>query len=269
MNILDKIISHKLKEVDERKIQFPVWRLQKSIYFNSTAFSLKEFILREDKTGIIGEFKRKSPSRGVLHASADVSEISAGYALAGASALSVLTDHNFFGGSNHDLEVARTHAECPVLRKDFVLDEYQIIEAKSIGADAILLIAAVLPPEKIKALSIFAHSIGLEVLLEVHSAEELMQNADAPVDLMGVNNRNLKTFEVSVETSKTLFPLIPKHVVKVSESGIDDPITVHELLKVGFQGFLIGQKFMEQPNPVKACKAFIDELNKLKSKPCM
>lgn len=267
MNILDEIVAHKRKEVEENRNHFPVKLLEKSSFFEASTASLKKYILREDRSGIIAEIKRKSPSKGVINNVVSVERISTGYVQAGASALSVLTDHHFFGGSNEDLGVARKFNSCPILRKDFVIDEYQIIEAKAIGADAILLIAAVLSPARIKTLALFAHALGLEVLLEIHSADEIMRNADAPVDLIGVNNRNLKTFEVSVETSNTLFPLIPDHVVKVSESGIDDPRAVIELRKIGFQSFLIGQKFMEQPDPVKACQEFIDELNKLKSKP--
>jgi indole-3-glycerol phosphate synthase len=182
---------------------------------------------------------------------------------AGASALSVLTDKEFFGGTNDDLTVARKFNYCPILRKDFTIDEYQMVEAKSIGADAILLIAAVMPPQRVKELANFAHSLGLEVLLEVHDEEELKSNLDAPVDLMGVNNRNLKNFEVSIEVSKRLAPLMPAGVVKVSESGISDPNTIIELRKHGYEGFLMGENFMKNSRPELAAKEFIDSLNKL------
>ncbi len=266
MNILNQIIEFKHKEVEERKSLFPVKLLEKSIFFTSPIVSLKKYVLREDKSGIIAEIKRKSPSKGMINPYVSVERTAIGYMQAGASALSVLTDKQFFGGSNEDLTVARKYNFCPILRKDFVIDEYQIIEAKSIGADAILLIAAVLEPEKVKSLTDFAHTLGLEVLLEVHDEDELRNNESRRVDLIGINNRNLKTFEVSIETSKRLSGLIPEGVVKVSESGIDNPRTILELKKFGFSGFLIGQTFMQQSRPETACKEFIDELQKIEMK---
>ena len=184
---------------------------------------------------------------------------------AGASALSVLTDAPSFGGSNDDLTIARKYNFCPIIRKDFTLDEYQIIEAKSIGADAILLIAAILEPAKCKQLCDFAKSFGLEVLLEVHDEKELFGYADVNPDLIGVNNRNLKTFEVSVENSKRLAGKIPSHVVKVSESGISDPGTIVELKKYGFRGFLMGENFMKHARPEKAAREFISSLRKIEN----
>ena len=261
MNILDQIVKHKLEEIEERKRSFPVEILERSLYFESPAYSLRKNILADEKSGIIAEIKRKSPSKGTLHENVSVHDISTGYVQAGVSALSILTDSSFFGGSNDDLIEARKYNSCPILRKDFMLDEYQIIEAKSIGADAILLIAAILNPEKIKALTNFAHSLDLEVLMEVHSEEELTQNLDAHVDLIGVNNRNLKTFEMGIEISKKLAPLIPDDVVKISESGIDHPDTIHDLRRFGYQGFLIGERFMKHTKPEVACKEFIDGMN--------
>src|SRR6187549_2619245 len=165
MNILDQIIEHKRKEVEERKSLYPAKLLEKSIYFGTQPVSMKKYIQRKDLTGIIAEFKRKSPSKGIINAHASVERTSIGYMQAGASALSVLTDKNFFGGSNEDLTIARKFNFCPIIRKDFTIDEYQIVEAKSIGADAILLIAAVLEPEDSKKLTAVAHALGLEVLL--------------------------------------------------------------------------------------------------------
>jgi indole-3-glycerol phosphate synthase len=265
MNILDQIVAHKRKEVEENKKLFPVKLLEKSSLFKSQAVSLKKYVLDEDKSGIIAEIKRKSPSKGVINNSVSIEQISVGYVKAGASALSVLTDKHFFGGSNEDLITARKLNSCPILRKDFVIDEHQIIEAKSIGADAILLIAAVLAPERIKTFAAFAHALGLEVLLEVHDEAELQDNIFAQADLIGVNNRNLKTFEVSIETSKRLSSLIPAGIVKVSESGIDNPKAILELKKFGFKGFLIGQTFMQESRPEKACKEFIEKLRKTES----
>jgi indole-3-glycerol phosphate synthase len=265
MNILDQIIEHKRKEVSDRKSLYPVKLLEQSIYFSSPTVSLKKYVQRKDLTGIIAEFKRKSPSKGIINAYAPVERTTIGYMQAGASALSVLTDKQFFGGSNDDLIVVRKFNFCPILRKDFTIDEYQIIEAKSIGADAILLIAAVLSPVESKSLAAFAHSLGLEVLLEVHDEHELKQNLEVGADLIGVNNRNLKTFEVSIEISKQLASLIPNSVVKVSESGISMPETIIELKKYGYEGFLMGENFMKHSQPEVAAMEFVQELRKAES----
>jgi indole-3-glycerol phosphate synthase len=262
MNILDQIIEHKRKEVADRKSLYPVKLLEQSIYFSTQPVSMKKYIQREDLTGIIAEFKRKSPSKGIINAHASVERTAIGYMQAGASALSVLTDKQFFGGSNEDLTTARKFNYCPIIRKDFTIDEYQIIEAKSIGADAILLIAAVLDPSLSKSLTTFAHSLGMEVLLEVHDEAELKSNLEVGADLIGVNNRNLKTFEVSIEISKKLAPLIPDTVVKVSESGISDPKTIIELREYGYKGFLMGENFMKHSRPEQAAMEFMEELRK-------
>jgi indole-3-glycerol phosphate synthase len=267
MNILDQIIEHKRKEVNDRKSLYPVKLLEQSTFFSSPTVSLKKYVQRKDKTGIIAEFKRKSPSKGVINAYAPLERTTIGYMQAGASAISVLTDKQFFGGSNEDLVVVRKFNFCPILRKDFTVDEYQILEAKSIGADAILLIAAVLDPKESKTFASFAHSLGLEVLLEVHDEEELKRNLEVGADLIGVNNRNLKTFEVSIEVSKRLAPMIPDSVVKVSESGISDPRTILELTDYGYTGFLMGENFMKHSRPEEAAMEFMDELRKLQSSP--
>ena len=262
MNILDKIIEHKRKEVAERKELYPVKFLEQSIYFGTQPVSLKKYIQREDKSGIIAEIKRKSPSKGIINPHVSIEKTSIGYMQAGASALSVLTDQNFFGGSNEDLTTARKYNFCPILRKDFTIDEYQIVEAKSIGADAILLIAAVLEPSRMKQLADFAHSFGLEVLLEVHNEEELNGSLEVGADLIGVNNRDLKTFQVSIDISKRLASLIPNSVVKVSESGIESVQAILELKQFGYEGFLMGQNFMQHSRPEDAAKEFIDALKK-------
>lgn len=263
MNILDEIIAHKRTEVADAKRLHPISELEKSNSFSLPVFSLREFVRRSDKTGIIAEFKRKSPSKGVINANALVEQTTRGYADAGASALSVLTDSKFFGGSNEDLKSARKINRCPILRKDFTIDEYQIVEAKSIGADAILLIAAVLEPGQVKHLTQFAHSLKLEVLLEVHNEDELKQNLEAEADLVGVNNRNLKNFSVDVGVSKRLSGLIPTSVVKVSESGISSEKTIVELRQYGFEGFLMGENFMKHPKPEEEAKVFMNKLKNL------
>lgn len=263
MNILEKIIADKYREVAERKSLIPVKLLEKSIFFDGKVVSMKKYVTDPEKSGIIAEFKRKSPSKGLINGAASVEQVSIGYMQAGASALSVLTDQEYFGGSSEDLKVARKFNFCPILRKDFVVDEYQIIEAKSIGADCVLLIAAALEPEKLKSLAYFAKSLGLEVLLEVHDGEELEKSLNDGVDLVGVNNRNLKTFDVSIDTSLELVSAIPSSFVKISESGISDPKTLIELKKAGFDGFLIGENFMKSSRPEQAAYNFIKEFKKL------
>jgi indole-3-glycerol phosphate synthase len=262
MNILDKIIDYKRSEVAECRELYPIKLLEQSIYFESQPVSLRKYIQRPDKSGIIAEIKRKSPSKGVINPYISVERTSIGYMQAGASALSVLTDKNFFGGSNQDLTTARKYNFCPILRKDFTIDEYQIIEAKSIGADAILLIAAALKPPELQTYTKLSHSLGLEVLLEVHTEEELKSSLDAGADLIGVNNRDLRTFELSIEVSKRLAPMIPSSAVKISESGIESVEAILELRTFGYQGFLMGQNFMQHSRPEAACKQFIDGLNK-------
>jgi indole-3-glycerol phosphate synthase len=265
MNILDKIIAHKKKEVAELKSLFPIKLLEQSIYYNNPVVSMKKYVTHPEKTGIIAEFKRRSPSRGQINSSAQVERTSIGYMQAGASALSILTDREFFGGSNKDLTLARKFNFCPILRKDFVIDEYQIIEAKSIGADCILLIAAALEADRLKELARFAHQLNLEVLMEVHDEPELERSTNEHLDLIGVNNRSLKTFEVSLDTSLKLIDKIPRQFVKIAESGISVPATLVELKKAGFDGFLIGESFMKSSRPHQAAYNFMNEYRNLTS----
>jgi indole-3-glycerol phosphate synthase len=259
MNILDQIIQSKHKEVNQRKEQFPIKQLEKAEFFERKTIALKNR-LRQSKTGIIAEFKRKSPSRGNINAEAQVAEITQGYASSGATAVSILTDMPFFGGENKDLQVARNQLHIPILRKDFTIDEYQIIEAKAMGADLILLIAAVLNPKQIKTFAEFAHLLGLEVLMEVHNRNELENSLNHHLDIVGVNNRNLKTFEVNIEVSKALAEHIPSEFVRVSESGISEVKNIKILQDYGYQGFLIGENFMKSQNPTEACKEFINQI---------
>jgi len=262
MYILDEIISNKKKEVEINLVRHPVKELEKSPLFERKTFSLKQSVRDTNLYGIIAEIKRKSPSKGIINSNVSIQKISLGYVAAGASAISVLTDVNYFGGSNEDLKTVRSLNTCPVLRKDFIVDEYQIFEAKAIGADAILLIAATLSPKRLQMLSDFASSLGLEVLLEVHNEEEIKITQDVPYDLIGVNNRNLQTFQVSIDTSRNLIGLLPKDVIAVSESGIEKPEIFQELKKIGYSGFLIGQYFMQESAPEIACKNFIQQLIK-------
>lgn len=259
MNILDKIAAHKRKEVEIRKEEVPIDMLALLPQFERTCLSMSEN-LKHSKTGIITEFKRRSPSLPKINLEADVKEVTAGYEKAGASAISVLTDEEFFGGSIDDLMRARKTVQLPLLRKDFVIDEYQVYEAKAIGADAILLIAAILDPKEIQRFSKLAKKLGLEVLLEVHNLDELKRSIMPGIDMVGVNNRNLKTFEVDLENSKKLADQIPSEFVKVSESGISETGSIKELQKFGFQGFLIGGSFMATDDPAKSASLFIEEL---------
>jgi indole-3-glycerol phosphate synthase len=262
MNLLEEIVAYKRKETAERKRLYPLDLLQKSIYYPSPCVSLKHYLLREDKAGIIAEFKRKSPSKGLINGQAEVEKTSIGYMQGGASALSVLTDHHFFGGSSKDLETARKFNYCPVLRKDFIIDPYQIYEAKSIGADAILLIAGILTKEEIHEFTLLAHDLGMEVLLEFYDEAEL-ERYDSLADLAGINNRNLKNFEVNFDHAIQMASILPAETIKVAESGIQKPEDILLLRKSGFSGFLIGELFMRDLYPETACGKFIREVELL------
>ena len=259
MTILDEIIAYKRKEVASCKELFPVQDLEKNILFDREIVSLKESVLNPRKTGIITEFKRKSPSKGIINDHAFVDDVTQGYAAAGASGLSILTDFNFFGGSIDDLLIARQINQIPILRKEFIIDEYQLIEAKAHGADAILLIAAVLDGKEIEKLYKFSKNLGLEVLLEIHDEDEL-EKANGYGDLIGINNRNLKTFEVNLNHSKELVKKLPKDLPKIAESGISNPETIKDLKENGFDGFLIGENFMKTSNPGAAFNKFVSQL---------
>ncbi|MDN3596581.1 indole-3-glycerol phosphate synthase TrpC [Zunongwangia endophytica] len=259
MNILDKIIADKHKELVLKKLVVPVSQLENSALFERETVSLAN-ALRKSKSGIIAEHKRRSPSKSVINHSLNVEDVAKGYENAGVSGMSVLTDGKYFGGSLDDLLFARASVRMPILRKEFVIDEYQLLEAKAHGADVILLIAAVLEQSQIKQLSEFAKNLGLDVLLEVHNQEELEKSIMPSLDMLGVNNRNLKTFEVSTQTSKDLSEKIPDDFVKVSESGISSVAAINDLKQYGYEGFLIGENFMKTDNPGESAKAFIEEL---------
>lgn len=264
MTILDQIVAQKRKEVAENKELFPVKLLEKSIYFQAQPLSLKKYILRKDLHGIIAEFKRKSPSRGMINEFARPGNICLGYMQAGASALSVLTDTPFFGGSKNDLIIARRNNFCPILRKDFIIDEYQVLESRSIGADAILLIADVLTEHELKQLFSLAVSLGMEVLFEVHDRADILA-LPAGAEIVGVNSRNLKDFSVSTRHTMEMANVLPNGSVKIAESGIDSAEVYQELKKAGYDGFLIGEKFMREASPEKACRHFISTIKKARS----
>ena len=268
--ILDTIVAHKRQEIAARRELVPIKLLESSLYFKSQPLSLRKYLLREGGSGLIAEFKRKSPSKGWINQYAPVERTTLGYMQAGAAALSILTDTEFFGGKNEDLTTARRFNFCPIIRKDFVVDEYQILEAKSTGADAVLLIAAVLSPAEIDKLGRLARSLGLEVLLEVHDAEELARSANTEaVDLIGVNNRNLHDFSLSLDTSMALAEAIPNEFVKVSESGISTAKAISRLHAVGYRGFLLGEAFMRHARPERACATLVQEIAALINEPAV
>ena len=268
--ILDTIVAHKRQEIAARRELVPIKLLESSLYFKSQPLSLRKYLLREGGSGLIAEFKRKSPSKGWINQYAPVERTTLGYMQAGAAALSILTDTEFFGGKNEDLTTARRFNFCPIIRKDFVVDEYQILEAKSTGADAVLLIAAVLSPAEIDKLGRLARSLGLEVLLEVHDAEELARSANTEaVDLIGVNNRNLHDFSLSLDTSMALAEAIPNEFVKVSESGISTAKAISRLHAVGYRGFLLGEAFMRHARPERACATLVQEIAALIKEPAV
>jgi len=259
-NILDQIVARKRVEVQAAKKKISYTQLEESEFFNRKPYSFREFLLDPSHSGIIAEFKRKSPSKGIINDQVKVKNVTKAYAEAGASALSVLTDRAFFMGKKSDLVVARRANQIPVLRKDFMIDEYQLIEAKAWGADIILLIAAILSPQEIKKMAALAKSLGLNVLLEVHNLEELERSLDPQIDAVGVNNRNLADFTVSVDTSFNLIKSIPAEFLRVSESAISNPETIIKLKEAGFNGFLIGENFMKEADPGQAMKTFVSQL---------
>ena len=262
MSILNDIVTHKRREVAERKMLYPKELLERSMHFEAPCLSMQAYLRRPQSSGIIAEIKRRSPSKGEMCPDLDVEPTSIGYMQAGASGLSVLTDQTFFGGSNEDLLIARQFNLCPILRKDFIIDEYQVLEARSIGADVILLIAAILEPAEVQTLSTLARSLGMEVLLEIHNEEELNHMCDT-VDLIGVNNRNLNDFSVSLSVSEHLAKHIPGDFLRVSESGIHRPEDIVQLQTMGYEGFLMGERFVKTGSPKSACLKFINALQAL------
>jgi indole-3-glycerol phosphate synthase len=259
MTILDKIIENKKKELKDLTEVSSIGDMEKTLLFKRETVSLSEFLLDRNRTGIIAEFKRKSPSKGVINSVSSVVDVTNGYFNKGASGVSVLTDYKFFGGSPSDLMNARKKGNIPILRKDFILNEFQVIESKAIGADAILLIAAVLKKQEVMGLSRLAHSLGLEILLEVHEQNEL-DKVNQYTNIIGINNRSLKTFEVNTEISEKIVDRIPAGFLRISESGLSSPQTIRKLKTAGYNGFLIGEKFMSTSDPVQAFAEFVKEL---------
>ena len=262
MNILEKIIASKKNSVKQRKDWYGIKKLEAFEHYERDCESLVKKLKDKNSSGIIAEYKRKSPSKGIINDTSSIEDVVSAYELNGAAGISILTDDEFFGGSNEDMIRAREIVDCPLLRKDFFIDEYQLVEAKAIGADVILLIAACLSPAEVKSLSRFARSLSLEVILEIHEENELGHMCN-DVDIIGVNNRDLKTFEVNLRQSERLSGMIGDQRVKISESGINGAKDIIYLKQHGFDGFLIGENFMKQKDPGKAFGDFNSELRTL------
>ena len=259
MNILEKIVATKKQEIAFSRSKNPISNLEKSDFFDRQTVSLKSNILKPESTGIIAEFKRKSPSKGIINDSVNVGDVVVQYEMAGVAGSSVLTDNEYFGGSNEDLISARKKVAIPLLRKDFMVDDYQFFEAKSWGADVVLLIASILSPKEVLHFTKLAKSLRLEVLLELHDETELA-HVNELVDMVGINNRNLKTFEVDIEQSIRMANKLGSQFVKIAESGISNIDTLKQFRESGFNGFLIGEQFMKTNNPGLACEKFIAQL---------
>ncbi|MGB1207066.1 MAG: indole-3-glycerol phosphate synthase TrpC [Chitinophagales bacterium] len=262
MTILETIKQYKLKEIEQTQTQKPISKLEKEPYFLRQTHSLKQRLQDETQSGIISEFKRASPSKGLIHKNADVKQITTSYKKAKVSGLSVLTDSHFFQAQKNDFATARKYNSIPILRKDFIVNSYQVFETKAMGADVMLLIASILSAKEIEHLAKLAQKLGLEVLLEVHTKPEIEEKLCDEIDLIGINNRNLHTFEVDIENSIRLAQSLPQNLPKIAESGINDIATLLRLKDNGFQGFLIGERFMKQQQPAVACRQFVDALLK-------
>ncbi|MBX2933953.1 MAG: indole-3-glycerol phosphate synthase TrpC [Ferruginibacter sp.] len=259
-NILDEIIIKRKEAVTQLKQLVPVAAWEMMPAFSKKTKSLKKALQTESNTGIIAEFKRASPSKGIINKLAKVDDVTASYELHGAAAISILTEPEFFKGSNDDLLEVSSALNIPVLRKDFIFDEYQLIESKALGADVILLIAACLTPAQVKNLATFAKQLNLEVILEIHDETELGHICNE-TELIGVNNRNLKTFTVDINRSLQLGQQIPPGKIKIAESGINKADTINVFKKAGFKGFLMGENFMKEQDPGLAFRNFVNSLH--------
>jgi indole-3-glycerol phosphate synthase len=258
-NILDTIVEHKRMEVLKRKARKPLDKLMLKPFYKRNGIDPIIFFSKTE-ANIIAEFKRRSPSKGKISDSVNPIPVVKAYKDGGAVASSILTDRDFFGGSFKDMENVRTFLpDFPLLRKDFIIDSYQVHEAKAYGADIILLISAILGKSTVKALTDLAVSLGLSVLLEVHSAEEL-DLWNPAITMVGVNNRDLRNFNVDIEQSVRLFPSLPGEALKISESGLKSPEDILRLYNLGFQGFLMGEKFMRTDDPGESLRSFIESL---------
>lgn len=256
--ILDQIVIHKKQELLKTKQKISIKDLENTPLFERPCYSLHKHLKDANKTGIIAEFKRKSPSKGVLNDLSPIEKVTAKYTEFGASGLSILTNTHFFQGFPKDIQKARKN-EVPILRKEFIIDEFQILEAKALGADVILLIAECLTSAEVKTFTQLAQSLGMEVILELHSSQQV-EKISIENNLIGINNRDLTSFKVDIERSIKLSHLLPKESLKIAESGISAPATILRMKQAGFEGFLMGEHFMKKPQPGEAFKDFIATL---------
>lgn len=261
-NILHRIIEFKKLEVERRRGQFPIEALKDSARYHSKRHNFCRALENNPDFGIIAEFKRKSPSQNDINTAADPAEVGRAYVKAGAAAISCLTDTEFFGARPDDIDKLREAVDVPILRKDFIIDSYQLHETRAMGADAVLLIASVLSPARIDALAEEANDLGLQVICEVHDEEEVAKISPS-VDIIGVNNRNLGDFSVDIARSLELGDLLPPGMLRISESGIDDPQSILKLKRAGYRGFLVGTHFMRQTDPGEALKSFIQKAHEI------
>lgn len=261
MHILEEISAYKKQLLEYKKKLINIKSLEAMPSFQRRCYSLTDNI-KQLEFGIIAEHKRRSPSKPHINFNTEVFNIAKAYEDAGASGMSVLTEQKYFGGSLEDLLLSRTACDLPLLRKDFMVDEYQIVESKAHGADVILLIAACLSPKEVKAFSTLARKLNMQSILEVHNLKELQNNICDTIDIIGVNNRNLKTFEVDLNTSIELINHIPKDFVKISESGLKSSKDILELKQIGYDGFLMGENFMKTEKPGLSAKSFIKNLKR-------
>lgn len=258
-NILDRIVVDIKEKVAVSRKKVSEEQLKENQHFNRTVYSFAEALKKPGASGVISEFKRRSPSKGIINGEADVREVVSGYQAAGASAVSVLTNETFFGGCNEYLLSAREELTIPILRKEFIVDPYQILEAKSIGADFILLIAEILTKSEVQEFTEFAHSLGMEVLMELHGDDQVGKIIPE-LDAVGINNRNLKNFEVDIDRSIAMAKSLPADTIKVAESGLSDPQVALRMREEGFTGFLVGEQFMSKEDPAAACREFCQVL---------
>lgn len=252
MNILDQILAQKVHDIQVEKNNFPLHVLQSEPYFSRTPLSLKAR-LNHSSLGIIAEIKRKSPSMGAINTALDPIAVAKMYEACGVAGISVLTDATYFGGSLEDLKTIRAHVTTPLLRKEFIIDEHQLLTAKAFGADCILLIAEALTHEQVKNLAQAARELKLEVLMEVHSEDQL-DKLTPDVSILGVNNRDLKLQKTDLSISKTLFAKLPKDLVCITESGINTAEELQEMANIGYKGALIGTAIIGNENPATKLK---------------
>ncbi len=261
-DILNEIITHKKREVARQIEEHPLSMLKQRLSVESVPFYSLKTALEKSSTGIIAEFKRRSPSKGWINRSAEATTVVQAYELAGAAALSVLTDEPYFGGTLTDLRAATKSVSIPVMRKEFIVDEYQIYDAKLSGASAILLIAAAITKEESKRFTELAGELHLEVLLELHDERETEYITEHN-RLIGINNRNLGSFVTDIQKSFRMIDLLPREALLISESGISDPQVVRELRDAGYRGFLIGENFMKSDDPGESLGAFLKDIERL------